>query len=120
MSDAGLGGPPAIGGSPAGQPGFEVFRMRGNPTPEEESAVVEALSEFLARRRPQGQEPGGNPRLAPGMPRSAWVLAGRLAARRGGLLDASGALGAGTWAATNRIPVRGRAFEGLGGRGDAR
>ncbi|MGH2718163.1 MAG: hypothetical protein ACRDJU_06260, partial [Actinomycetota bacterium] len=96
--------------------GFEIFRIRGNPTPEEESAVVEALTEFLARRRPQRQDLA----VSPGMPRSAWALAGRLAARRGGLQDARGALGTGTWAATTRIPVGGRAFEGLGGRGDAR
>ncbi|HLJ09240.1 MAG TPA: hypothetical protein VKX24_11940 [Acidimicrobiia bacterium] len=95
---------------------FEVFRIHGNPTPEEQSAVTEALSEFLARRRPQRQETA----VSPGMPRAAWVLAARLAARRGGLVDARGALGAGTWAATTRIPVGGRAFEGLGGRGDAR
>jgi hypothetical protein len=92
-------------------PGFEVFGVRGNPTPEEEAAILEALEEFLGRE----QESGGA-----GASPSAWQLAGRLAARRGGILDGRSSLGRGAWAASARIPWSGRAHQGRMGRGESR
>jgi hypothetical protein len=94
-------------------PGFEVFRVRGNPTPEEEAALLEALEEFLGRDR---QVEG----TGTGAASSAWKLAGRLAARRGGILDGRSALGRGAWAASARIPWSGRAHQGRMGRGESR
>jgi hypothetical protein len=90
---------------------FEVFGVRGNPTPEEEAAILEALEEFLGREQGSG-EAGASP--------SAWKLAGRLAARRGGILDGRSSLGRGAWAASARIPWSGRAHQGRMGRGESR
>jgi hypothetical protein len=92
--------------------GFEVFRIRGNPTPEEALALLEALEAFLAR-----QKPGI---VAHGATTTGWKLAGRLAARRGGILDTRTALGAGSWPATARLPWSGRLADGRSGRGDSR
>lgn len=89
---------------------FEVSGIGGNPTPDEEAAILEALELMLARGR-RSQE------SAPRMP--AWVLAGRLAARRSGILDARTALGQRSWPATAGIPWRGRPFESRAGRGDS-
>jgi hypothetical protein len=94
-------------------PSFEVFRVRGNPTPEEEAAILEALEEFLDRES-QGGEAGM------GASPSAWKLAGRLAARRAGILDGRSFLGRGAWAASARIPWAGRAHQGRMGRGESR
>ena len=94
-------------------PGFEVFGVRGNPTPEEEAAILEALDEFLGR---DGQGGAAGMGAAP----SAWKLAGRLAARRGGILDGRSALGRGAWPASARIPWGGRAHQGRLGRGESR
>ena len=43
-------------------PSFEVFGVRGNPTPEEEAALLEALDEFLGRDR-QGRVMGNPTRF---------------------------------------------------------
>jgi hypothetical protein len=94
-------------------PSFEVFGVRGNPTPEEEAAILAALEEFLGRE-PQGGEAGMGPSS------SAWRLAGRLAARRGGILDGRSFLGRRAWAASARIPWAGRAHQGRMGRGESR
>jgi hypothetical protein len=92
---------------------FEIFGVRGNPTPEEEAAMLEALEEFIGRE-PQGGEAGA------GTSSRAWKLAGRLAARRGGILDGRSFLGRGAWAASARIPWAGRAHQGRMGRGESR
>ena len=94
-------------------PGFEVFGMRGNPTPEEEAAILEALDEFLGR----DQEAAG---AGTGASSSAWKLAGRLTARRSGILDGRSALGRRVWPASARIPWAGRAHQGRLGRGESR
>jgi hypothetical protein len=90
--------------------GFEVARVWGNPTPEEEAAILEALDEFLGRDQ-QGQA-GASP--------LAWKLSGRLAARRGGILDARSSLGRAAWPASARIVWSGRAHQGRMGRGESR
>jgi hypothetical protein len=93
--------------------GFEVFGMRGNPTPEEEAAILEALDEFLGRdHEAAGAETG------PSSP--AWRLAGRLVARRSGILDGRSALGRRAWPASARIVWAGRAHQGRMGRGESR
>jgi hypothetical protein len=92
---------------------FEVFGVRGNPTPEEEAAILEALEEFLSRE-PQA---GG---AGMGASSSAWRLAGRLAARRGGILDGRSFLGRRAWPASARIAWAGRAHQGRMGRGESR
>jgi hypothetical protein len=95
-----------------GYPGFEVFHIRGNPTPEEEIALLDAVGELISRTKPQQVVPAGataNP----------WTLAGRLAARRGGILDARTALGQGSWPATTRLVWAGRSYDGRSGRGDS-
>ena|SRR5207302_1267001 len=94
-------------------PSFEVFGVRGNPTPEEEAAILEALEEFLGRE-PEG---GGS---GMGASSSAWKLAGRLVARRGGILDGRSFLGRRAWAASARIAWSGRAHQGRMGRGESR
>jgi hypothetical protein len=94
-------------------PGFEVFGVWGNPTPEEEAALLEALGEFLGRDRDTaGAETDASP--------SAWKLAGRLAARRSGILDGRSALGRRAWPASARIAWAGRAHQGRLGRGESR
>jgi hypothetical protein len=95
-----------------GLPGFEVFHIRGNPTPEEAPALLEALEAFLARQK------AGT--MAHGATTTGWKLAGRLAARRGGILDTRTALGGGSWPASARLAWRGRLYEGRTGRGDSR
>jgi hypothetical protein len=96
-----------------GFPGFEVFGVRGNPTPEEEAAILEALDEFLGRDRDAaGAETGASA--------SAWKLAGRLTARRSGILDGRSALGRRVWPASARIAWSGRAHQGRMGRGESR
>lgn len=87
-----------------------ISSIEGNPTPDEEAAILEALELLLARGR---RSQGAAPRM------SAWVLAGRLAARRSGILDARTALGQRSWPATAGIPWRGRPFESRAGRGDS-
>jgi hypothetical protein len=93
-------------------PSFEVFGVRGNPTPEEEAAILDALEELLGREPQRG--------VGMGVSSSAWKLAGRLAARRGGILDGRSALGRGAWPASARIPWGGRAHQGRMGRGESR
>jgi hypothetical protein len=92
--------------------GFDVFGVQGNPTAEEQTAILEALEEFLRVDRQAG---GG---LGPS--HSVWTLAGRLAARRGGILDVRSSLGRSAWPASARIPWSGRAFQGRIGRGESR
>ncbi|HWD71141.1 MAG TPA: hypothetical protein VG779_01320 [Actinomycetota bacterium] len=93
--------------------GYEVFGVRGNPTPEEEAAILEALDEFLGREQQGGVGETGAPSLT-------WKLAGRLAARRGGILDARSSLGRRAWPASARIVWSGRAHQGRLGRGESR
>jgi len=93
--------------------GFEVSRVWGNPTPEEEAAILEALDEFLGREQQGGV--GGT-----GASPMTWKLAGRLAARRGGILDARSSLGRRAWPASARIVWSGRAYQGRLGRGESR
>jgi hypothetical protein len=100
-------------GEPGGFPGFEVFHIRGNPTPDEESALLEVVQEYLSRDKP-------GPEVPAGATMSGWVLAGRLAGRRGGILDARTALGAASWPATVHLPWNGRSYDGRAGRGDQR
>jgi hypothetical protein len=90
--------------------GFEVSRVWGNPTPDEEAAILEALDEFLGRDQ-QG---------ATGPSPMTWKLAGRLAARRSGILDARSSLGRGAWPASAHIAWSGRAHQGRLGRGESR
>ena len=92
---------------------FEVFRLHGNPTPEEQTAVLDALEAMLARER-------SGPATTTAGVTSAWKLSGRLTARRGGILDARTTLGPGGWPATARLPWSGRGYEGRRGRGDSR
>ena len=94
-------------------PRFEISRMQGNPTPEEEAAILEALEALLAR-----EDPGPGPSSS--APISAWVRSGRLAARRGGILDARTALGPTSWPESAHLPWSGRSYEGRRGRGDSR
>ncbi len=91
--------------------GFDVSSVRGNPTPDEESAVLEALEELLDRE----QEDVGSVAST-----SAWTLSGRLAARRGGILDARTALGRASWRVSARLPWTGRAHNSRPGRSDSR
>jgi hypothetical protein len=93
--------------------GYEVFDVWGNPTPEEEAAILEALDEFLGREQQGGVGEAGAPSLI-------WKLAGRLAARRGGILDARSSLGRRAWPASARIVWSGRAHQGRLGRGESR
>ena len=93
--------------------GFEVSGVWGNPTPEEEAAILEALDEFLGREQ-QGDVGGTG-----GAPLT-WKLAGRLAARRSGILDARSALGRRAWPASAHIAWSGRAHQGRLGRGESR
>jgi hypothetical protein len=93
--------------------GYEVFGVWGNPTPEEEAAILEALDEFLGREQQGGVGETGAPSLT-------WKLVGRLAARRGGILDARSALGRRAWPASARIVWSGRAHQGRLGRGESR
>ena len=95
----------------AGFPGFEVFAIRPAPSPEEEEAILEAVSEYLGRQKPATIRTAG-------ATMDAWTLAGRLASRRGGLLDARTALGQGSWAASAKIAWKGRDYVGRSGRGD--
>ena len=91
--------------------GFEISGVWGNPTPEEEAAILEALEEFLGREQQGGVEGTGV---------STWKLAGRLAARRGGILDARSSLGRRAWPASARIVWSGRAHQGRMGRGESK
>ncbi|HYR63437.1 MAG TPA: hypothetical protein VET24_12510 [Actinomycetota bacterium] len=93
--------------------GFEVSHIRGNPSPEEETAILLALEAFLGREQ---QGPG----TLAGHACSAWTLAGRLAARRGGILDVRSTLGRSAWAASATIPWSGQAHQGRVGRGESR
>jgi len=93
--------------------GYEVFRVWGKPTPEEEAAILDALDEFLGREQPGGVGEVGAPSLT-------WKLAGRLAARRTGILDARTSLGRRAWPASARIAWSGRAHQGRLGRGESR
>jgi hypothetical protein len=93
--------------------GFEVFAVHGNPTREEEEALLDALGEFLSRDEREGEA-----RVLAKSP--AWKLAGRLAARRGGILDARSSFGRRTWPLSARVPWAGRAHAGRVGRGDSR
>jgi hypothetical protein len=93
--------------------GYEIFRVWGNPTSEEEDAILDALDEFLGREQPGGVGETG-------APSSTWKLAGRLAARRSGILDGRTALGRGAWSASARIVWAGRAHQGRTGRGESR
>jgi hypothetical protein len=79
------------------------IRIEGDPTPEEEAAIIAALEELLA---------------TPDEPRrtSRWALAGRLAATRRRVLDQMAGL-ANPWAATAR-PWRAAWVRRQGGRGD--
>ncbi|HEU5004253.1 MAG TPA: hypothetical protein VFW71_15935 [Actinomycetota bacterium] len=95
----------------AGFPGFEVFRIRPIPSPDEQLAILEAIEEYLARQRPARSQVAG-------ATMDAWTVAGRLAARRGGLLDARTALGQGSWAASAKVAFQGRQYVGRSGRGD--
>ena len=106
-----MSGPAGAGGED--QPSFEVFGVRGNPTAEEEEALLDALAELVARDQPASAAGAG-----PG--RSAWKLAARLVARRAGILDIRTSLGAGAWPASARLPWTGRAHQGRHGRGDSR
>jgi hypothetical protein len=92
---------------------FEVFGVKGNPTPDEHAAILEALEEFLGRDQP-ARSALGTTSL------SAWKLAGRLAARRGGILDVRSSMGRSAWPASARIPWSGRAHQGRVGRGESR
>jgi hypothetical protein len=95
------------------EPGeFEIHVERGNPAPDEQAAILEALEELF------GEEQRRVSSAAPGM--SAWTLSGRLAARRDGMLDARGLLGWRAWPASARIPWAGRRHEGRVGRSDSR
>ena len=98
-------------------PGFEVSFIRPAPDPDEHAAILEALADYLARDQggPVGSRAGsGYPATRP-----AWALAGRLAARRGGILDARSWLGSGVWPASARLPWAGRPHQGRAGRGDS-
>lgn len=96
-----------------GDLGFEVFCVQGNPTPEEETAIMEALEDFLGRNRPAGVT-----HTAASL--SAWTLSGRLSARRSGILDIRSSLGRSAWLASARLPWSGRAHQERLGRGDSR
>ncbi len=102
-------------GEPAERSGFEVSSVHPGPDPEERAAILEALEEYLARDRPG---PAGVPGGGTGL--SAWRLAGRLAGRRGGILDARASLGRAAWPASDRLPWAGRPHQGRVGRGDSR
>jgi hypothetical protein len=94
-------------------PRFEISPVRGNPTPEEQAAILDALEALLVR-----EQPGTTP--STGASISAWVRSGRLAARRGGILDARSVLGPASWPDSARLPWSGRGYEGRWGRGDSR
>jgi len=98
-------------------PGFEVTSIRPAPDADEHAAILDALADYLARD--QGGPAGGRAGSGGPATRPAWALAGRLAARRGGILDARTWLGAGAWPASTRVPWTGRPHQGRWGRGDS-
>jgi hypothetical protein len=98
-------------------PGFEVSSIRPAPDAEEHAAIVDALADYLARD--QGEPVGSRAGSGGPATRPAWALAGRLAARRGGILDARTWLGSGVWPASARLPWAGRPHQGRAGRGDS-
>lgn len=109
----GVGGAPGEGPE---FPSFEVSSIRPTPEAEEQAAILDALADYLARDQggPAGARAGsGGPAARP-----AWALAGRLAARRGGILDVRTWLGSGVWPASARLPWAGRPHQGRVGRGD--
>jgi hypothetical protein len=83
------------------------YEIKGNPTPEEEEAILRALDDFL-RRELEARRP------------SKWKTVGRAEALRTGILDFRSRLGDGAWPGAKSLPWRGKRYEGRHGRGDAR
>lgn len=87
--------------------GIEFHEIEGNPTPEEEAVLLAALEAMLRKERQA---------LAP----SAWKLAGRADAARGGILDVRSRLARPMWPLSARLAWKGQPHQCRHGRGDSR
>jgi hypothetical protein len=83
------------------------YEIKGNPTPEEEEAILQALDDFL-RRELEARRP------------SRWKAVGRAEALGSGILDFRTRLGDGGWLGGKSLPWTGKRYGGRHGRGDTR
>ena len=83
------------------------YEISGNPTPEEERAVIKALETMLRREELSRKQ-------------SAWKAAGRAEGVRSGILDFRNRAGAPGWIGAKWMPWAGKRHEGRHGRGDTK
>jgi len=82
------------------------FEIWGDPTPEEQEALLEALERMLQKER-ESRRP------------SAWKLVGRALGVRGGILDYRSHMARSPWPLSVRLPWTGQPHTGRDGRGDS-
>ena len=86
----------------------QIVSIEGNPSPEDERALAEAVDQIVLTDR-QARFP------------SMWLRAGRAQGRRLGMSDYRDRFAPGdTWRLSTRFPPGGREYQGLNGRGDAK
>ena len=87
---------------------LRIVGVDGDPTPEEERAIAEALEHLVDREREVRAS-------------SIWKRAGRSQGRRLGMFDYRDRFTSEeAWRLSTRFPFGGREYPGLLGRGDAR
>ncbi len=87
---------------------LEIVGVDGDPTKEEERAIVAALERLVEEERRRSAS-------------SLWKRAGRAQGRRLGMSDYRDRFSAeDAWRLSTRFPFGGREYPGLIGRGDAR
>ncbi len=86
---------------------IDNLEIWGDPTPEEQEALFEALQQMLRKER-EARRP------------SAWKLVGRALGVRGGVLDYRTRMARPAWPLSVRLPWTGQSYMGQEGRGDSR